>query len=546
MGSKKRRLVTIDCETDPFLFGRPPEPFIWGSYDGIQYRQFDTVEELLDYWTKRNVVIYAHNGGRFDFVFLRHKLEPWSQIRLVNGRMAAFKIGNAIFRDSYLILPTPLKSYKKEEFDYALMEKGVRDQPEVRAKICHYLEKDCVYLHELVSKFRDTYGGALTLASSGLAFFRKQSGVEIPKTSSLFYSTFKPFYHGGRVQVFRPGVHEGLINAYDMNSQYPTAMMTWHPWGEKCEVYTGILPPPDELERSFITLEAESTGAFCFSDGKTMEFPADGKEREFNVTGWEYIAAKETGTLKGVKVIRSYVFVDKIRFKDYVEYFYEIKKNAPDKSAERLFAKLFMNSLYGKFAANPEKYRNYIVVPTKYYPEVEDGRCGEKYEGYKFEEKISPDLVLMSKPLEEEQQRFYNIATAASITGWARASLWRALCSAKKPFYCDTDSVIAEGFDGKVGKGLGEWKHEFTATTGAFAGKKLYALTDGTPWGRFDDQGEPIGWKLATKGVNPKEFTGPNVFRVARGEKIKHYKAAPSMSLKGGVKFIDREVKRTA
>ena len=38
-------------------------------------------------------------------------------------------------------------------------------------------------------------------------------------------------------------------------------------------------------------------------------------------------------------------------FKDYIEYFYELKENAAKNgdAAQKVIAKLFLNSLYGKF-----------------------------------------------------------------------------------------------------------------------------------------------------------------------------------------------------
>jgi hypothetical protein len=170
-----------------------------------------------------------------------------------------------------------------------------------------------------------------------------------------------------------------------------------------------------------------------------------------------------------------------------------------------------------------------------------------------MEKKIADGLVLMKRPLDEEQQRYYNVATGASITGMARSLLWRGLCSSVRPYYCDTDSIACDGFREKVGKDIGEWKIEGPQNgqgywkRGAFAGKKLYALHDGvTRWGQFDPKtGEPIGWKLATKGVSPREFGGPNVFKVANGETVEHLKPSPSISLKGGIKFTRRSIKKT-
>ena len=551
MPSRRRRVCVLDAETDPFVFDRVPEPFVWGLDDGREFRLFRKGEEVIEHLRGRNVVVFAHNGGKFDYILLREHLEPHSPVRMINGRLSGFRIGNAIFRDSYLILPTALKNYKKDEIDYRLFEADVREDPEVWAQIVKYLEADCKYTRELVVKFREIYGGGLTLASSGMKFFKSLTGIEIPKTSKAFYRTFKPFYHGGRVSCFRPGIHDlKKLIAIDANSAYPTAMMDYHPWGERYSVWTGMLPDPPEIPRSFITLEAKSTGVFAIETKLGMDFPDDGIKRVFHTTGWEFLAARETGALEDYKIHQAITFHDWITFREYVDHFYTMKKEAVPKSAEYIFAKLFLNSLYGKFAADPERYRNYYVVPIEDVPYIERNEHA-RYWGYRLENKFSSKLALISKPLEEGEYRYYNVATAASITGYVRAMLWKALKECVRPAYCDTDGIICEGFRGEFGKELGQWKLE-ESNSGlpwrrlAVAGKKLYALHDGvTPWGKFDKDGAPIGWKLATKGVNPIEFSGPKVFRVAAGEEFKHRKAAPSMSLKSGINFIERRIRRT-
>lgn len=544
MGDKKRKLITIDCETDPFLYGRVPAPFVWGAYDGREFRVFETGKELVEWLRPQHCVVYAHNGGRFDFLFLQDYLEPWNSIRMINGRMAAFKIGEAIFRDSFLILPTALKNYKKGEISYSLMEKEERDKPEVRAKILEYLRLDCLYLFELVEGFRKTYGAGLTLATSAMTFFRKQGeGTEIPKTTKAHYGLFKDFYFGGRVSCFETGVLEGDFRAYDLNSAYPFAMLSEHFWGETWEGWTGILPPK-RLEQSFIRLRCRSMGAFCVRDKMGLAFPEDGEIREFNVTGWEYKAAKETGYLKEVEILQAYSPLETINFKDYVGYFYGKKQEADPKSADYLYFKLFLNSLYGKLSADPSRYKNYFVIPAQDVPTLERGGL-KGFDGFALESFIGSEnqLALVGKPLEEGEQRFYNVATGASITGFVRALLWRALVKAKRPLYCDTDGILAGGLKVPMGKEIGGWKEEFRGKKVGIAGKKLYAITDGAPWTGWKDGRPPKGWKIASKGVR---LTGPEIFKVASGERLRYYKESPSMSLKMGAKFINREIRKTA
>ena len=83
--TKKRTIAVIDCETDPFKRGRIPAPFIWGFYNGETYEEFTNfnevpstkllkdmrdTSELIPYLQSQDIIVYAHNGGKFDYHFL--------------------------------------------------------------------------------------------------------------------------------------------------------------------------------------------------------------------------------------------------------------------------------------------------------------------------------------------------------------------------------------------------------------------------------------------------------------------------------------------
>lgn len=155
--SKAREVYVIDAETDPFLFGREPKPFIWGCYGGKKgeekYASYTDAESLLQALYEKHAVVFAHNGGRFDFLFLQDYFTPWNSIRIINGRIAGFRLNDCLFRDSFLILPTALRSFKKDKIDYSIFEKHERTKAVNAKKIEKYLENDCRYLHELVMGF---------------------------------------------------------------------------------------------------------------------------------------------------------------------------------------------------------------------------------------------------------------------------------------------------------------------------------------------------------------------------------------------------------
>ena len=119
----RREIAVADCETDPFKINRIPAPFVWGYYDGEIYKEFSTTKEFIEFVKNENKIIYAHNGGKFDWHFIKEYIEPEQKIMVINGRLASFKIGNCEFRDSYNLLPVPLSAYQKTEIDYNILDR---------------------------------------------------------------------------------------------------------------------------------------------------------------------------------------------------------------------------------------------------------------------------------------------------------------------------------------------------------------------------------------------------------------------------------------
>lgn len=525
---KIKEIWAIDSETDPFKAGRIPAPFIWGAYNGSEYHQFARTDEIIEFLAERDCVVYAHNGGKFDYHFCLHHLTEFEPLMVISGRLAKFKIGNAEFRDSYNILPFPLSAYQKDEMDYSLMEPEVRDIPENREKIEKYLKSDCVYLWEVITQFIDRYGMHLTQAGAALKTWEKISGEKAPKTNQFFYETFQPFYYGGRVECFASGEIERDITVIDINSAYPFAMKHDHPYGTDYDIGTELPETREEIQRAFITLECISRGALPYREQNGLQFPNDEERRKYTITGWEYLAGIDTGTIDDVGIVEVITFYDTIRFDDYIDHFYELKDQSKqnDDKAGYIFAKLFLNSLYGKWGANPDKYSEYTIVRPAYISAAEN-------EGYGYCAELDK-WALCSKSLDDAKRRYYNVAVAASITGFVRAYMWRSICQCKGVVYCDTDSIFCES-SGNLElhpTKLGAWDVEAECNYGAIAGKKLYAFK------KKDGK-----WKTACKGV---KFTPQEIIRVAKGENVVYHPENPSFSLKRGIKFISRNIKKSA
>lgn len=546
----KRTIAVIDAETDPFRKGRIPRPFIWGFYDGSRYLQFTRTDDLAAHLKETDCICYAHNGGKFDFHYLLDYLDAWDSIKIINGRIAQCYIGLTELRDSFLIINEPLSKYKKDDIDYAIMEVGQREHAENWRKIESYLKSDCVYLWEMVTAFLNLYGNVLTQAGAAMKQWVKISNDPPEETNAEFYNTFLPFYYGGRVECFESGVIDTDFSVYDINSAYAFAMKHKHPYSANYERVNGYVKGAD-----FYTVDCVSYGAFPYrGDGGAsgnfsgLSFPNDNQIRRFTVSSWELSVAKETGTARQIRVIDSIRFMRHVSFAAYIDHFWNLRKVAQAKQPKDilgdLMAKLMMNSLYGKFAANPENYYNYMIVPRTEAAVLGAGVPVKDQSGQSWE--FGGELggwLLAQRQLDEFQRRYYNIATGASITGFVRAMLWRAIHSCEGVMYCDTDSIACrrKGDAVTIGNQLGQWKDE-GANFGGFdkagiAGKKLYIFR-----GKRSGQDGSRIYKTASKGA---KLTNSQLWRLANGLEVYYEREVPTYSVTKPLDFDNPEASFT-
>jgi hypothetical protein len=327
-----------------------------------------------------------------------------------------------------------------------------------------------------------------------------------------------------------------------MRSAYPTAMLEEHLIGTAIMHYRKPPKPIEELGHYFFTVQCVARGAFPFraTDG-SLYFPADDVRRTYHVTGWELNTALRTGTVEDMEILKILGGEETVSFADYVNYFWQQRKEAKaagDKGRDT-FCKIFLNGLYGKFASDPRNYHQYALWPIG-----SEARAIEEGKGFQpFKE-----WLLVSRKLAEKEIKFYNLATAASITGLVRARLWEAIRNSKRPFYCDTDSITALDFKGiTLGNELGEWSYEGEYDRLVIAGKKMYAFHHvGTPLADSIEKASPHrgNWKKATKGVT---LTAQDLMKVAAGKPVTFKPMVPSFSVHSEApKFISRVVKMTS
>ena len=173
--------------------------------------------------------------------------------------------------------------------------------------------------------------------------------------------------------------------------------------------------------------------------------------KSYDVEGIDYI--------RGVAFKGSYGIFDR-----YIDTFMEMKKNG--KGAVRATAKLFLNSLYGKFGMNPIKEEKIIDYQENTFSTISTDNDGNK-------------LDYLDKGV--------FIAMASFITSYAREVLLTSIEKVYDRFlYCDTDSIHITGYDIPNivihDKNLGAWKLEGKFTKAKYIGAKRYAEFINNKW----------------------------------------------------------------
>lgn len=539
MKPTKKRIAVVDCETDPFAPSFVVAPFAIGFDTGDRYVDFwgdDCVKQFFDYLATltaegEEYIIYAHNGGKFDFFFFLQYLDSDQAPLIMGGRLVKIMFAGQEFRDSFAIIPQALSSYKKDEIDYNKFTRDVREKH--RREILDYLKSDCLYTRELIVGFHDMFGDKLTIASASLPMLNSFTGFE-KIGGDGFDERFRKYYYGGRNQCFETGVllpkYGNHFYVYDRNSMYPAVMRDeLHPVSNRPELQTRI-----DKDTDFACIEAENNGALPMrAEDGGLDFTV--KKGTFFATIHEINAGLETGTLKINRVLHAWKFDRKASFAEFVDQFYNLRlkaKSEGDKVRDILY-KFCLNSGYGKFALNPRKFKQWAMTVGE-VPEPQASAAEPR--GWSLHSQCG-DLFIWSRP-NPRKGGFYNVATAASITGAARANLLRNIALAKRPVYCDTDSIICEGFTGETNETeLGGWKLEAIGDRIAIGGKKLYTI-----YNKIDlaERGEAI--KKASKGVR---LTPQEIIAVCNGQEVIYRNPVPHFSLDGSADFVERRIKAT-
>lgn len=389
------------------------------------------------------------------------------------------------------------------------MPKGLKDED----KWFTYCERDTEILYQLFRWYirflstNDLGSWKYTIASSAFTSYRHRfmrHPIYIPDESEDS-DIARESYHGGRTECFRIGEYnEGPYYKLDINSMYPFVMHN-----NNYPVCFEERYKSPNMVKTRRTTETHCIIADCTLSAKLPYFVHRKDNRniypigEFRtvLTTEEYQLAYSNGWVKEVHDVC--VYRKRRIFREYVNFFYKVKERAGQdgKPLIRAFAKLYLNSLYGKFGQRGFLDR-VIGDDNESTLRVSHGyniRTGER-----FTIRQIGHQVLYSEKGGESYNAF--CAIASHVTANARLYLYDCITRMGREncFYCDTDSVICnqQGLDRIKSlldnSKLGFWKVEGIAESVSITAPKHYTF----------------GSKIVLKGVRKNaEKLGNNKYK---------------------------------
>ena len=429
--------------------------WLWDIYDHDKKTHYngDDIETFFDVlFTYPSIIIYFHNlkfDGSFALNYLlsngftisnSHENMTISTLitdRLVWYTFTVYYCGcKYVFRDSMKkIIGTIANAAKafdlpimKGEIDYKLhRDMGYKPTKEELA----YIHNDTEIMSDILEYYYANGMTSITNASDAMKAYKSIIGEKkykhlYPILSKEIDDFIRASYKGGYCYLNPKFANKdlGTMYTYDVKSMYPSVMAYADlPFG--VPVYYEGAYEEDELMPLFIQKihvdcklkegHVPSIQSKSFMSIKLNYLKdTDGMTIELTLTSLDLMNLFEDYDIYSIDFIEGYKFrSSKDLFREYVDFYYEKKETS--KGALKQLYKIFLNSLYGKFAMMTER--------SQAIPQILEGV--NKYDRTEL----------------EEVDATYT-AVASFITASARFKLLRAIRANLENFvYCDTDSI---------------------------------------------------------------------------------------------------------
>lgn len=525
---KSKDFVGFDCETH----GDNNEFVMCGFYyynKGKEtFKYFYNKEEAQEFVLKKKFVgkyVVATNLG-FDFTTLFWGTKYWNDFEIITGQSGILYAEYKKIKGRIRFIDTTNYIFWGVEKLGKIINSPKIDKPSFlgekpknelqKAELTLYNKQDCKiscdFMYFLQSGMNKAGGNLkITSASSSLDIWRRTFLSEPIIKETAIYPHVDEFiamgYYGGRTEVIKRGT---ITNAkyYDINSLYPSVMIEDYPLPSSIKRVKGSIE--NILKYHGVTdCEVQSPNLYypllpLKKDGKLI-FPNGRFSGVWNNV--ELRKALELGYK--IKPHIQYIYTKTFKpFEKFVNTFYKLRKEQPELS---LIWKLYLNSLYGKFAEQEHESIRFINTDnftTEEYKQFlkEDVDCYRN--GNMVVEKYWKDRSLIHRiPI-----------FSSHTTSLARLKIYDYIVKYKS-LYHDTDSIITME-EMEESMELGKMKKEMDITNGILIKPKMYMVNDNvkmkgiaTPNMRDFEcmlRGDPIGKIKFTKlkesirrGINP-------------------------------------------
>ena len=509
---KRKHFATFDLESKDGESETIPgftRVFLAGFFDGESFDSFrgsDSIGNLMCHMLQPKYLgwhLYAHNGGRFDFLHLL----PWlaNEGKRLGFQFCAIPAGKS---GGIQILDIWKGRGKQRKGKWRLLD-SIKLIPLALAKACAtfnlpgkdslpldthesdpqwevYNEQDCRALWSVLGRFHtmveDKLGGEVGITTPATAmktWRRKYLPYKIHRGEDAHDFVFST-YCGGRTEVFQREAPS--LNYYDINSSYPAVMREPMPSGPAiwwsgpppdCFIkegsgYVGFVEASVELDSYIPILPVKRDGKLLFPSGRI-----NGR--------WDWAELSRVAD-RVVRWGKSVWFASTPLLASMVEDLYPFRDSSlPGYDAGLAYVvKILLNSLYGKFGQSA--LRRKVVPWSEDLPEGAIPVDGTS---------LSPVWYID----EEVTAPYIMPQIAAHVTSLARLKLydWMAQCG-ESLAYCDTDSIITSSLL-DTSTHLGDLKNEYPGVTfdGTFLAPKLYML-----------RGSDGSCKVVAKGIRER------------------------------------------
>lgn len=551
MGRQKKHIYAWDFET--VVNEEHTRVWLWGQtdIDSMEFKHGTSIESFMDEISRANCKGYFHNlrfdGNFIIYWLLHHEFAHTSQRNPQAGEFSTLISDMGVFYriaicfnnrvrveilDSLKLMTMPVKDIPKA-FDLQIeklaleYEKVVYEEDyEPDERDIEYVKHDCDIVAMGLAKVFSMGLKKMTTAANAMDYYKKLKGKEFDRLyPQLTLSTdidIRKAYRGGWTYL-NPKYKDLIVDegqVYDVNSMYPWAMRDCLlPYGDP--IYFDGRYEEDKVfplyvqcfsccfklkENHFPTIQIK--GSFRFSETEYLS-DSGGLPVLLTLTNIDMELFLDSYEVWDTEYINGYKFRGASgQFKDYVDYWYGVKREAKKtgNKAMSFQAKLYLNSLYGRFGKNPLQRSKFPFLGTD-------------------------DIVHYETGGEEQGETSY-VPVAAFITSYCRDKIIRTADKVYDRFvYADTDSIHILGKeipDIDIDEyRLGAFKLESSFVTAKFHRAKCY----------IEDSGEELLKKCA--GL-PQAAREKFVFETMK-EGIEFSGKLVPKAVPGGIVLVDRK-----